>query len=63
MCGILAIVPKADIRLDPSACRRALSTLSWRGPDHTVSEVWKDRVLGELVQQSGVLKYIGKLLW
>ena len=50
MCGILAVVPKVDFRLDPSACRRALSTLSWRGPDHTVSEVWKDRVfIGQTV--------------
>jgi asparagine synthase (glutamine-hydrolysing) len=50
MCGILAVIPKADFRLDPSACRRALSTLSWRGPDHTASEIWKDQVfIGQTV--------------
>ena len=50
MCGILAVIPKADFRLDPSACRRALSTLSWRGPDHTISEVWENQVfIGQTV--------------
>jgi len=44
MCGILTVVQKADFRLDPSACRRALSHLSWRGPDLCVSAVWKERV-------------------
>jgi asparagine synthase (glutamine-hydrolysing) len=44
MCGILAVIPKSEGRLDPSACRRALSTLSWRGPDHTISEIWKNRI-------------------
>ena len=44
MCGILTVVQKADSRLDPSACRRALSHLSWRGPDLCVSAVWQDRV-------------------
>lgn len=44
MCGILTVVQKADFRLDPSACRRALSHLSWRGPDLCVSSVWRDRV-------------------
>ena len=44
MCGILTVVQKADFRLDPSACRRALSHLSWRGPDLSVSAVWNDRV-------------------
>ncbi len=44
MCGILTVVRKADFPLDPSACRRALSHLSWRGPDLCVSAVWQDRV-------------------
>jgi asparagine synthase (glutamine-hydrolysing) len=50
MCGILVVIPKSHGRLDPSACRRALSTLSWRGPDHTISEIWKDRLfIGQTV--------------
>ncbi len=50
MCGILTVVQKADFRLDPSACRRALSRLSWRGPDLCVSTVWQDRVfIGQTV--------------
>lgn len=44
MCGILTVVQKADFPLNPSACRRALSHLSWRGPDLCVSAVWRDRV-------------------
>lgn len=44
MCGILTVIQKAGPPLDPSACRRALSHLSWRGPDLSASVVWKDRV-------------------
>ena len=44
MCGILTVVQKAGFTLDASACRRALSHLSWRGPDLCVSAVWQDRV-------------------
>ena len=50
MCGILAVVRKAGGPLDISACRRALSSLSWRGPDFCMSAVWYDRVfLGQTV--------------
>lgn len=50
MCGILTVIRKSDKQLDISACRRALSRLSWRGPDLCVSEVWQDRVfLGQTV--------------
>jgi asparagine synthase (glutamine-hydrolysing) len=49
MCGILAIVTK-DGRVDPSACRRALSAMYWRGPDFAFSSVWEDRLfLGQTV--------------
>ena len=44
MCGILTVVQKTEIPLDVSACRRALSHLSWRGPDLCVSSVWRNRV-------------------
>jgi asparagine synthase (glutamine-hydrolysing) len=50
MCGILAAVRKADGPFDFAACRRALSRLSWRGPDLCVSSSWGDRVfLGQTV--------------
>ncbi|MEC9332038.1 MAG: asparagine synthase-related protein [Verrucomicrobiota bacterium] len=44
MCGVLAVISKSDFQLDLHTCRQALSTMSWRGPDHIFSEVWKDRV-------------------
>jgi asparagine synthase (glutamine-hydrolysing) len=43
MCGILVAVAKTG-GLDPAACRRALSTMSWRGPDFSWSRTWDDRV-------------------
>lgn len=50
MCGILTVIRKSDKQFDISACRRALSRLSWRGPDLCVSAVWQDRVfLGQTV--------------
>jgi asparagine synthase (glutamine-hydrolysing) len=49
MCGILVVVAKRDA-LEPSACRRALATMHWRGPDFTFSRVWEQRVfLGQTV--------------
>jgi asparagine synthase (glutamine-hydrolysing) len=44
MCGILVVVRKGAQPLDASACRRALSSLSWRGPDLWSSTIWGDRV-------------------
>lgn len=51
MCGILTVVRTASgDSLDLAACRRALSRLSWRGPDLCVSSVWDERVfLGQTV--------------
>lgn len=43
MCGILGVFRKSGAPIDASACRRALSHLSWRGPDLCVSSTWKDR--------------------
>lgn len=49
MCGILAVVTKAG-EIDLGACRRALSTMHWRGPDFSVSRVWENRLfLGQTV--------------
>src|ERR1051326_6604989 len=49
MCGILAAVSKTGA-LDPSACRRALSAMYWRGPDFAFSREWDDRLfLGQTV--------------
>lgn len=49
MCGILLVVSKTG-GLDPPACRRALSTMSWRGPDFSISRTWENRVfLGQTV--------------
>jgi asparagine synthase (glutamine-hydrolysing) len=49
MCGILLAISKTG-RLDQAACRRALSTMSWRGPDFALSRVWEDRLfLGQTV--------------
>jgi len=42
MCGLLTVIQKKHRTLDISSCRRALSYLSWRGPDLNVSSVWKD---------------------
>jgi len=44
MCGILTAVRNSEVPLNLPACRRALSELSWRGPDLCVSSVWQDRV-------------------
>jgi asparagine synthase (glutamine-hydrolysing) len=41
MCGLLTVIQKQHRELDISSCRRALSYLSWRGPDLNVSSVWK----------------------
>ena len=50
MCGILNVISKSDKVLDLPACRRALSTLSWRGPDLCIATVWEDRVfIGQTV--------------
>jgi asparagine synthase (glutamine-hydrolysing) len=51
MCGILTVARTASgDHLDLAACRRALSRLSWRGPDLCVSSVWDERVfLGQTV--------------
>ena len=50
MCGILTVVRKSDRELDLRACRRALSRLSWRGPDLCIPTAWNDRVfLGQTV--------------
>lgn len=49
MCGILVVLSK-QTAVDASACRRALSTLAWRGPDFCVSRVWQHRLfLGQAV--------------
>lgn len=43
MCGIFVAFNKQE-KIDPSLCRRALSILSWRGPDASYSAVWEDRL-------------------
>lgn len=49
MCGILVVLAKTG-RLDLSACRRALSTMHWRGPDFSFARVWEDRLfMGQTV--------------
>jgi len=49
MCGILVAFNKKE-RIDVSACNRALSILSWRGPDITLSFVVEDILfLGQTV--------------
>ena len=49
MCGILTVWSK-QAPIDDSACRRALSTMAWRGPDFCTSRVWQDRLfLGQAV--------------
>ncbi|MBM4433649.1 MAG: asparagine synthetase B [Chloroflexi bacterium] len=49
MCGVLVVVAKRG-SLDAGACRRALSGMTWRGPDLCVSEVFEDRVfIGETI--------------
>ncbi len=49
MCGILAVWSKQAV-VDAPACRRALSTMAWRGPDFMSSRVWQDRLfLGQTV--------------
>jgi asparagine synthase (glutamine-hydrolysing) len=44
MCGILVVVNKSDGTLDLAACRRALSLLTWRGPDLYTFETWEGRI-------------------
>src|SRR5271169_2489992 len=39
MCGILLAYSKQE-RINPAACRRALSILSWRGPDSSNYHLW-----------------------
>lgn len=49
MCGILLAVSKTG-GLDQAACRRALSTMSWRGPDFSLARIWEGRLfLGQTV--------------
>lgn len=49
MCGILVVWSKEQ-RVDESACRRALQTMAWRGPDFCVSRVWERQLfLGQAV--------------
>lgn len=43
MCGILVAFNKKE-EIDISACNRALSILSWRGPDLSSSFVWEARL-------------------
>jgi asparagine synthase (glutamine-hydrolysing) len=40
MCGILVVWSKREA-VDAVACRRALNTMAWRGPDFCVSRVWE----------------------
>lgn len=50
MCGILVVVAKRAGGLDLPACRRALASMHWRGPDATFAHVWDNRVfLGQTV--------------
>ena len=45
MCGILNVISKTNQGLNLSACRRALSYLTMRGPDLTTYEVlWEGRI-------------------
>lgn len=44
MCGILNVISKNGKDLDLAACRRALSYLTWRGPDLTTYKVWDSRI-------------------
>lgn len=49
MCGILVVLSKTG-PVAPEVCRRALSTMSWRGPDFAYSRVWENRLfLGQTV--------------
>ena len=41
MCGILSVISKSGKELDLSACRRALSCLTMRGPDLCTYKVWE----------------------
>ncbi|MFH2204160.1 MAG: asparagine synthetase B [Elusimicrobiota bacterium] len=51
MCGILTIVDKKGRALNLAACRRALSEMTWRGPDEAISLAkFNDRVfLGQTI--------------
>jgi asparagine synthase (glutamine-hydrolysing) len=50
MCGILAVINKQGGPIDEAACRRALSVLSWRGPDLDFSSKWKEQTfIGQTV--------------
>src|SRR4030067_1889870 len=44
MCGILNVISKNGKDLDLAACRRALSYLTWRGPNLTTYKTWDNRV-------------------
>ncbi|MFA5181661.1 MAG: asparagine synthase-related protein [Syntrophales bacterium] len=44
MCGILNVISKRGRELDLSACQRALSLLTWRGPDLCTFETHKGKV-------------------
>lgn len=49
MCGILAALNKKR-PIDSAACERALSILSWRGPDLSCSFIWENRAfLGQTI--------------
>ena len=43
MCGVLVVWSKQKA-VDPAACRRALDTMAWRGPDYCVSRVWQQQL-------------------
>jgi asparagine synthase (glutamine-hydrolysing) len=43
MCGIFVAFNKSE-KIDGSACRRAFSNLTWRGPDSSFSFEWEDRL-------------------
>lgn len=43
MCGILVVWTK-QAAVDTAVCRRAMSTMAWRGPDFCASRVWRDQL-------------------
>jgi asparagine synthase (glutamine-hydrolysing) len=50
MCGVLTVIHKKGSKLNPGACRRALSLLSWRGPDLCISSIWNNQIfIGQTV--------------
>jgi len=58
MCGILNVVSKSGKPLNPSVCRRALSKLSWRGPDYITSEMRNE---GRLFLGQSILSITGNI--